>query len=66
MGSLLSRINPLLVATANALLLWNVVFPGPNSGARYLGALLVLLLIATYAFMRAGFELQAQPYDELS
>ena len=66
MGSLLSRINPLLVATANALLLWNVVFPGPNSGARYLGALLLLLLIATYAFMRAGFELQARPSDEQS
>lgn len=63
LGRGLWYVNHLSVLVGNALLLWNVVWPGPGSSARYLGALLMLLLIATYVFLRAGF---AQRREEAS
>ena len=51
----LFRINPVVVAAGNLLLLWNTLFPSSYSGARYIAAILLLLLIATYIFLRAGF-----------
>ena len=59
---LLSRplvvINTGVVTTGNSLLLWNVTFPGPGAGIRYLVALLMLLVIATWLFLLAGFRLR--------
>ena len=56
LGRHLVVINTGVVITGNGLLLWNVTFPGPGAGTRYLVALLFLLLIATYLFLLAGFR----------
>lgn len=63
-GRLVATINPIVVITLNGFLLWNVLNPDSNSGARYLGALLLLLLIATYSFLKAGFEMSALDLNE--
>ncbi len=58
LGRRLAVINTGVVITGNSLLSWNIAFPGPGAGARYLAALLMLLLIATWLFLLAGFRLQ--------
>jgi hypothetical protein len=58
LGRPLAVINTGVVIIGNGLLLWNVTFPGPGAGIRYLVALLMLLLIATWLFLLAGFRLR--------
>ena len=58
LGRPLVIINTGVVITGNSLLLWNVTFPGPGTETRYLVALLMLLLIATWLFLLAGFRLR--------
>ena len=58
LGRPLVVINTGVVITGNSLLLWNVIFSGPGAGSRYLAALLMLLLIATWLFLLAGFRLR--------
>ncbi len=58
LGRPLVVINTGVVITGNSLLLWNVTFPGPGTESRYLVALLLLLLIATWLFLLAGFRLR--------
>ena len=54
-GSVLAVVNPLVVLVGNGMLLWNVVSPDSGAGARYLVALLGLLLISAYLFLNAVF-----------
>jgi hypothetical protein len=54
-GRVLAIANPLVVLVGNGMLLWNVVSPDSSAGARYLVALLGLLLIAAYLFLNAVF-----------
>ena len=48
--------NPILVALANLLLWWNVLFPGTSAGERYVVSLIVLLVVAALAFIAAVFH----------
>ncbi len=47
--------GPVIVLIGNALLVWNVLLGGTGVAGRYLGALLILLLIATFLFLSGGF-----------
>ena len=48
-------INPAVVLVGNGLLVWNVIVGGAEAGARYLAALLILLLIAAFLFLSGAF-----------
>ena len=58
LGTRLVVVNTSVVLIGNGLLVWNIAFPGPSAGTRYLIALLILLLIAAWLFLRAGFLIQ--------
>ena len=56
LGEKLAAVNTFVVLGGNSLLLWSVASPGASSESRYLAALLLLLLIATWLFLNAGFQ----------
>ena len=47
--------GPVIVLIGNGLLAWNVFLGGTGVAGRYLGPLLILLLIATFLFLSGGF-----------
>lgn len=63
-GRILATVNLFIVFIGIVLLLWNVAMPSGNSSTRYLAALLLLLLIATYVYLKAGFDLKAFQISE--
>ena len=48
--------GPVIVLIGNVLLVWNVLLGGAGAAGRYLGALLILLLIAAFLFLSGGFS----------
>ncbi len=55
-GRVARFVNPALVFLGNGLLAWNVISPGPPASGRYIMALLTLLLLSAFMFVRGAFE----------